>query len=155
MRRVGVTVAVLLVALAGLAAADRLDLEKARLERNKQVENLYPSISHSPKSPNKKKNDPGQMEDNSQIGQDFIKHLGSGVTRAGDSLFFEYPRRQGIQPSAAAVDCRQMIFHRREVFPTEGKPWKKPRSIKPGSLPSPPGGQPTEDKPYKEHARTG
>ena len=37
MRGIGVMVTVMIVALAGLAAADGLDQEKARLERNKQT----------------------------------------------------------------------------------------------------------------------
>jgi predicted SnoaL-like aldol condensation-catalyzing enzyme len=37
MRRVGVVVAVIMLAVVGLAAADRFDVEKARLERNKQT----------------------------------------------------------------------------------------------------------------------
>jgi hypothetical protein len=55
MRRICVRVAVIMLALTGLAAADRLDLEKARLERNKQVEDLYPTISPPQKAPLKSK----------------------------------------------------------------------------------------------------
>jgi hypothetical protein len=44
-----------MLALTGLAAADRLDLEKARLERNKQVEDLYPTLSPPQKAPLKSK----------------------------------------------------------------------------------------------------
>ena len=53
-------------------------LDQGSEAEGKQVETLYPPMAHSPKSPNKKKNNPGQMEDNCQVGQDFINHLGSG-----------------------------------------------------------------------------
>jgi len=36
-RRIGVMVTLMLLAVTGLAAADRLDVEKARLERNQQT----------------------------------------------------------------------------------------------------------------------
>ena len=57
MRRIGVMAAVLLVAFAGLAAADGLDLEKARLERNKEtVKAFYTTFmnNHDPEGAMKK-----------------------------------------------------------------------------------------------------
>ena len=65
----------------------------------------------------------------------FRDPAGIGVTRASDSLFFEYPRRQGIQPSAAAVDCRQMIFHSQEVFPDAGKAYPQWKARLPKKTP--------------------
>lgn len=52
-------------------------LDQKRKAKTKEVEILDPAVTHPPNGPEQKKKDPGEMEGNGQVGQNFIDHYGN------------------------------------------------------------------------------
>jgi predicted SnoaL-like aldol condensation-catalyzing enzyme len=110
MRRIGVMVAVMMVAAVGLAAADGLDQEKARLERNKQtVTAFYTTFmnNHDPEGAMKK-----------YVGAEYRQH--NPFVRDGKEGFIA-AFKDLFQRVVAEGDF--VVVHVHHLDPTGGKGW--------------------------------
>jgi len=118
MRRIGVMVAVTLVALSGLAAADRFDEEKARLDRNKQtVTAFYTTFmnAHDPEGAMKKYVGAEYRQHNP-----FVRDGKEGFIAAFKDLFQRNPKaRMEIKRVVAEGDY--VVVHVHHLDPTGGK----------------------------------
>ena len=118
MKRIGVMVTLMMVAVAGLAAADRLDLEKARLERNKQtVTAFYTTFmnDHDPEGAMKKYVGAEYRQHNP-----FVRDGKEGFIAAFKDLFQRNPKaRMEIKRVVAEGDF--VVVHVHHLDPTGGK----------------------------------
>jgi predicted SnoaL-like aldol condensation-catalyzing enzyme len=118
MKRIGIFMAVILSAIIAMAAADRLDVEKARLERNKQtVVSFYTTFmnDHDPEGAMKKYVGAEYRQHNP-----FVKDGKEAFIANFKDLFQRVPKAR-MEIKRVVVEGDFVVVHVHHLDPTGGK----------------------------------